>query len=411
MKEWLIWVVEVFIWWGQLWFCGDIDRNYFERSVAVKTKYDGVRRREHFVPLKLATNSYDDMAVFTELEYSPKRENATLLMLVRNWELSGALASMRSLEDRFNRKYNYDWVFLNDVPFDEDFMLATSAMASGMTYYGMVPPHEWSTPTWINEDQYAQCLRDMEGSGVIYGGSRSYRNMCRFYSGFFYKQDLLKNYDYYMRVEPNVEYFCDFPYDPFKVMRANKYKYGFLMSLYEYENTIPHLWHAVEDYINEYGHKLNFENNSYSFLVDKDHFSPNTMGIIESHTDYNLCHFWSNFEVGDLSFFRSKEYEEFFDFMDQKGGFYYERWGDAPIHTIAASLLLNTSEVIHFDELGYRHEPYLSCPRSLGIQLQQRCLCDVNSDVNLDISLASCLPRWWRNGSGKTFVKPKQFTD
>ena len=40
---------------------------------------------------------------------------------------------------------------------------------------------------------------------------------------------------------------------------------------------------------------------------------------------YNMCHFWSNFEIARLSFFRSKEYEEFFQMMDRSGGFWMER--------------------------------------------------------------------------------------
>jgi len=40
---------------------------------------------------------------------------------------------------------------------------------------------------------------------------------------------------------------------------------------------------------------------------------------------YNMCHFWSNFEIARLDFFRSKEYNEFFDMMDRSGGFWMER--------------------------------------------------------------------------------------
>lgn len=42
-------------------------------------------------------------------------------MLVRNEEINGAESSMQQMEARFNRHYNYPWVFLNDVPFTEDF--------------------------------------------------------------------------------------------------------------------------------------------------------------------------------------------------------------------------------------------------------------------------------------------------
>ena len=40
---------------------------------------------------------------------------------------------------------------------------------------------------------------------------------------------------------------------------------------------------------------------------------------------YNMCHFWSNFEIARLDWFRSKEYEEFFQMMDRSGGFWMER--------------------------------------------------------------------------------------
>jgi len=40
--------------------------------------------------------------------------------------------------------------------------------------------------------------------GVGKGWMLSYRNMCRWNSGFFYKHPVLKDYDYYWRVEPDV---------------------------------------------------------------------------------------------------------------------------------------------------------------------------------------------------------------
>ena len=40
---------------------------------------------------------------------------------------------------------------------------------------------------------------------------------------------------------------------------------------------------------------------------------------------YNLCHFWSNFEIGALKWLRSKEYIDYFNHLDKTGGFFYER--------------------------------------------------------------------------------------
>lgn len=52
---------------------------------------------------------------------SVRRANATLVMLARNKELEDVVFSMKQLEDRFNKNYNYPWVFLNDEPFTEEF--------------------------------------------------------------------------------------------------------------------------------------------------------------------------------------------------------------------------------------------------------------------------------------------------
>ena len=45
------------------------------------------------------------------------------------------------------------------------------------------------------------------------------------------------------------------------------------------------------------------------------------------------------------------------EFLDQAGGFFYERWGDAPVHSIAANLFLDKDEVHYFDDVGYWHNP------------------------------------------------------
>ena len=43
--------------------------------------------------------------------------------------------------------------------------------------------------------------------------------------------------------------------------------------------------------------------------------------ILRSFTIYGV---WSNFEITDMNFFRSEAYQAYFDFLDKKGGFYYE---------------------------------------------------------------------------------------
>lgn len=356
---------------------------------------------------KLSTNSYSQKILFDEHrdDFSTEpRENATILMLVRNWELDDALKSMRSLEDRFNRRYRYTWTFLNDVPFTAEFIEATTLMASGKTEYGLIPKEDWNKPSWINDTLYDESIKELAEKDVLYAESKSYRNMCRFNSGFFYKQELLQKYDYYFRVEPDVEYYCDFQYDPFKVMRLNNKMYGFVITLYEYEETIPTLFDSVMDFIEENPETLH-PNNSLKFLTDVETFS-NMKIRIDLGNDYNLCHYWSNFEIANLNFFRSETYNNYFNYLDSKGGFYYERWGDAPVHSFAVSLFLDRKQVHFFEDLGYYHAPFGNCPSSQGVRLQKRCICDPKDESVIDVEQHSCLPRWWRVG-GKTFLKDK----
>jgi hypothetical protein len=58
-----------------------------------------------------------------EPEPEVHRENATFFMLTTNSEsdIRGTVQSVRELEDRFNHKYNYPWIFLNDQPFSDEF--------------------------------------------------------------------------------------------------------------------------------------------------------------------------------------------------------------------------------------------------------------------------------------------------
>jgi alpha 1,2-mannosyltransferase len=43
------------------------------------------------------------------------------VILARNSDLAGTVRSIREIEDRFNRRYRYPYVFLNDEPFDDKF--------------------------------------------------------------------------------------------------------------------------------------------------------------------------------------------------------------------------------------------------------------------------------------------------
>ena len=311
---------------------------------------------------------------------SGERMNATFVTLARNEDLWEILKSIRSVEDRFNRKFNYDWVFLNDKEFNDEFKKMTSAIVSGKTKYGLIPKEHWSFPDFIDQDRAAAVRQEMKEKQIIYGDSISYRHMCRYESGFFFRHPLLLDYEWYWRVEPSVSFFCDINYDTFKFMAENKKKYSFTLSLHEYEATIPTLWDSVKNFTKMYPQHI-VEGNSLKFISD------------DEGKTYNNCHFWSNFEIGNLNWLRSQAYLDFFELLDQAGGFFYERWGDAPVHSIAAALMLKKEELHFFNDIAYYHVPFTHCPTGEKFRIDHKCTCQ--SSDNFDWKGYSCTSKFY----------------
>ncbi|KAJ2773365.1 hypothetical protein IWQ57_001328 [Coemansia nantahalensis] len=292
----------------------------------------------------------------------PKPVNACFTVLARNSDWRSLRQSMQQIEDRFNHRFNYPYVFLNDEPFSDEFKNMTQSMTNAPVHYGQIPAAHWSYPEWIDRDKAARRRKEMHEKGVMYGGSESYRHMCRFESGLFFQHPLLEQFDYYWRLEPGVQYTCDIDYDPFLFMKQRRIKYGWTIAVYELMDTVPTLWESVKRFVAAHPEDIPAHNSLW--WVSRD-----------NGTTYNGCHFWSNFEIVDLSFYRSEQYMRFFDFLDREGGFFYERWGDAPVHSIAAALFLQKEEVHWFRDMGYYHPGWQHCP-SGDAWKANRCTCN-----------------------------------
>ena len=89
-----------------------------------------------------------------------------------------------------------------------------------------------------------------------------------------------------------------------------------------------------------------------------------------------------------MNWLRSQAYTDYFESLDQDGGFFYERWGDAPVHSIAAGLMLKKDEIHFFNDIAYYHVPFTHCPTGEKVRTQLRCHC--NPKDNFDWKGYSC---------------------
>ena len=148
-------------------------------------------------------------------------------------------------------------------------------------------------------------------------------------------------------------------------MSREKKRYAYVIALQEVGSTVRSLYRVVSDYKD----RLNRTPSRYwNALVDPSWAPLPIRWLLRlapyrdiNGDEWNLCHFWNNFEIADLDFFREEGYRHMLEHLDKLGGFYYERWGDASVRSFAATLLLKPEEIHYFgDDICYCHGDFCS---------------------------------------------------
>lgn len=121
---------------------------------------------------------------------------------------------------------------------------------------------------------------------------------------------------------------------------------GFTISMPDWEPTIPTLWSSIQGGETDMrGATKNIDRHRIEFATENPQYlhPDNSMDFLSDNSGetYNLCHcewifsrrdwarsphqvVWSNFEIADMDFWRSEAYMKYFEFLEEKGGFYYE---------------------------------------------------------------------------------------
>lgn len=133
-------------------------------------------------------------------------------------------------------------------------------------------------------------------------------------------------------------------------MRDNNMKYGFNMNILDDARSFPSLWSRTRAFAADHPHLIHPEAD-LGWLLDS-----------QAGGEYNNCQFFSNFEIGSLNFWRGEANEAYFNWLDKAGGFYYERFGDAPVHTLSVAMFVPKSEIWYFRDIGYQHDINHHCP-------------------------------------------------
>ncbi|KAI7848847.1 glycolipid 2-alpha-mannosyltransferase-domain-containing protein [Circinella umbellata] len=273
--------------------------------------------REQQVPSYLIepTANFRPDTVIPSYTWETLPSKSVLYMVVRNEDIQEARSAMRSVEDRFNRHFKYPWVLLNDQDFTPTFQKYISKVTEAPIYFGKIDSNAWNYPSWIDIRSAEDHMDIMYALNIHRGGSLSFRQLLRYQSGLFIHHPLFNDVEYVWRVEPGSDITCEMmDYDPFVYMKEHNKTLGFTLTMREDPGSIENLWSDTRYFMNQHPeHILPYNKTIMSWITDRE------------KVEYNMCHFWSNFEIIQSDFLRSKAYQDYFEFLDRKGGFFYER--------------------------------------------------------------------------------------
>lgn len=127
------------------------------------------------------------------------RAFAVLLMLARNMEIDGAVASVRSVQEQFNDNCGYPWVFLNDVEWEKEFKekVGQAVGEEADVKLEHIPKDMWVYRKWIDQEKAKENMQIMKHKEIQYGGDESYHHMCRFQSGYMASFLLTREFIHY----------------------------------------------------------------------------------------------------------------------------------------------------------------------------------------------------------------------
>lgn len=292
---------------------------------------------------------------------SYQRESATIVALVRNNEIAKIKRTIVQFEEKFNRKFEYPYTFINDQPFTDAFKKKVRSFTDAEIHFVQIAPELWDKPAWIDRGKEKAAMADLSRQNVAYAQKESYHNMCRFYSGAFYQVPELRNFRYYWRIEPDVKFYSDVNYDVFKYLAGTGKIYGFTINIYDIHQSVKSLLPETLAFLNkDDNYKYVNKNGAFQWITENRQLPEKA----KYTGGFSTCHFWSNFEIGDMDFFRGEAYTNWFNHLESTGNFYYERWGDAPVHSLGLALFADKTKLHWFRDIGYFHQPYVHCPKS-----------------------------------------------
>ena len=252
------------------------------------------------------------------------KPKAGIYFLIEDGRLTMLRKALISLDRCFNDRFHYPIIIFHEPDARNHLRLITSWSKSYIVYQEIT----FKLPSFIPSSyRYENCTSH----------SRGYRHMCRFHSKLVYEQPIMRLLDYAWRLDDDSELPYPIEVDVFQFMYQNDIEYGYQVVIEDEARCVDGLWDAARQYVAD----NNLTTQFFHQLGDRRMF-------------------YNNFELSKMSFWLSKQYQHYINYIDQLGGIYYRRWGDAPTKSIGLSMFMPKRKIHNFTFVSYKHSWYLN---------------------------------------------------
>lgn len=262
-----------------------------------------------------------------------------IVYLVRTSEkdIQDFLESITSLENYFLCKNQSEIVCFHENSFLKHINYINSKIKLNIRYIEI----EFSIPESnknLNIPEFYP--HPTHGNGPIAYGhpgfNLGYRHMCRFFAGEVFKNKILDEYKFIMRMDTDSRILKNVEYNVFEYMNINNKYYGFIAAAIQLDNpkVCEGLWQDSKEW----------------FDLNKNICLKEPFKDIEEYKIY-----YTNFEICELNWFRNSKYLDFYNFIDKKGGIYTKRWGDHVIRYLGVNMLMDDPNKYPIYNIAYQH--------------------------------------------------------
>uniref|UniRef100_A0A6C0J4F2 Uncharacterized protein n=1 Tax=viral metagenome TaxID=1070528 RepID=A0A6C0J4F2_9ZZZZ len=295
----------------------------------------------------------------------------------------------------FNEKFKYPVIILHEgdytPEFQEEIIKGVRGESSSFIKFKELDKEDFKIPEHIDKVKLAKSI---ELQPVPYWRNESYRNMCNFWLKHFTKY--VAEYDYVMRLDDDSIIEEKINSDLFQIMKEKDLNYiSNIIHIdcgicnYEMKEFFDHYYMDKQDLIKDMFVYSKIDNNSkeifdnfkklYKIMNDKE-YEKNEVDIKSPIMYYN------NFFITKTAFWNTENTKKVIDEINKTGNIYYYRWGDAPLHTIIATIA--------------DKEKVSKCAFKYSKRLQRESFKDASGKIH------SYMPGTYDNTSCITYKKP-----